>query len=78
VNQRIGRLEVDFLWLDEKVIVETDGYRYHRGRAAFEDDRRRDLQLRSSGFDVVRLTYRQVTDEPTRVIASLRQALSGR
>ena len=36
-NQRIGRYEVDFLWRDRSLIVETDGYRYHRGRQAFEE-----------------------------------------
>jgi hypothetical protein len=36
---RIDRYRVDFLWRAEKLIVETDGYRYHRGSVAFEDDR---------------------------------------
>jgi very-short-patch-repair endonuclease len=78
VNHRVGRLEVDFLWPEQRVVVETDGYRYHRGRAAFEDDRSRDLQLRDAGFDVIRLTYRQVAEEPTRVIDSLRRILNER
>jgi very-short-patch-repair endonuclease len=76
VNRRIGRVEVDFLWPARKLIVETDGYRFHRGRTAFEDDRRRDLGLRDAGFEVIRLTYRQVVDEPGRVAASLKKALA--
>ena len=76
MNRRVGHLEVDFLWSQNKVIVETDGYRYHRGRSAFEDDRRRDLELRDTGFVVVRLTYHQVIDEPTRIGASLKKTLA--
>lgn len=73
INVRVDSLEVDFLWRDRRLIVETDGYRYHRGRAAFENDRERDLQLHALGYDVVRLSYRQVIDEPERVAAALRQ-----
>ncbi len=71
VNARVGPLTVDFLWRDRQLVVETDGYRYHRGRAAFEDDHERDLKLRERGFEVVRLTYRQVVEEPKRVAAIL-------
>lgn len=31
VNVRIGRHLVDFLWREQRLVVETDGYRYHRG-----------------------------------------------
>jgi very-short-patch-repair endonuclease len=73
VNVRIGPFVVDFAWPAEKLIVETDGYRYHRGRAAFEADRERDLALRMLGYDVVRLTYRQVTDRPKETAAAIRR-----
>lgn len=77
VNAQVASLLVDFLWPDHRLVAETDGYRYHRGRAAFEDDRKRDLKLRTLGYDVVRLSYRQVTEEPDRVAGVLREALSG-
>jgi very-short-patch-repair endonuclease len=75
VNVRIGALLVDFLWPDRRLVVETDGYRYHRGRLAFENDRARDLELRALGYDVLRLSYRQVTDSPSEVCAVVKQAL---
>jgi very-short-patch-repair endonuclease len=75
VNVRIGRREVDFLWREERVIVETDGYRYHRGSQAFEDDHERDLELRSHGYDIVRLTYRHVTSNPERAATAVAEAL---
>lgn len=71
VNVRIGRFLVDFLWHRERLIVETDGYRYHSDRAAFEQDRNRDLELKSLGYDVIRLSYRQVTNEPDRIAGTL-------
>jgi very-short-patch-repair endonuclease len=76
VNVRLGGHLVDFLWRDHRLAVETDGYRYHRGRQAFEDDRSRDLDLRSLGYEVLRFSYRQVSREPERVVAAVRDALS--
>jgi very-short-patch-repair endonuclease len=76
VNVRIDSLLVDFVWPEKRLIVETDGYRYHRGRIAFEEDRSRDLKLRILGYSVIRLTYRQVMDRPEDVATVLRRALS--
>jgi very-short-patch-repair endonuclease len=78
VNVRIGRYEVDFLWRAQRLIVETDGYRYHRGAQAFEDDHDRDLELRSLGFDLRRFSYSQVTTAPQRVAAAVTKALQPR
>lgn len=74
VNTSIGAMTVDFCWPDRKLIVETDGYIAHRGRQAFEDDRARDLRLKGLGYEVLRLSYRQVSDEPAQVVAILREA----
>jgi very-short-patch-repair endonuclease len=71
VNVSIGPYTVDFLWRNARLIVETDGYRYHSGRAAFESDRARDRELRRRGYEVLRFAYREVTEEPDTVIASL-------
>jgi very-short-patch-repair endonuclease len=76
VNVRIGPHLVDFLWCEQSLVVETDGYRYHRGRQAFEDDRSRDLDLHALGYDVLHFSYRQVSREPERVAAAVRDALS--
>ncbi len=71
VNVKVGGIEVDFFWRRRKAIVETDGWRYHRGRVAFDNDRERDLTLRELGFDVVRLSERQIEQEPDRVVSVL-------
>jgi very-short-patch-repair endonuclease len=75
VNSRVGVFRVDFLWPKQRLIVETDGYRYHSGRQAFEDDRARDVELRLLGYDVVRFTHRQLTHDPAGVAAALRAVL---
>jgi very-short-patch-repair endonuclease len=75
VNVRVGRWEVDFLWRRQRLVVETDGYRYHRGRIAFEQDHVRALDLRGAGYDVLRFTYREVSNEPSRVATILRREL---
>lgn len=78
VNVPIDVLLVDFLWRDRQLVVETDGYRYHRGRAAFEEDRNRDLKLKSLGYEVLRLSYRQIVEEPGRVVGALSRLLDAR
>jgi very-short-patch-repair endonuclease len=75
VNVRIGAFLIDFLWRDRRLVVETDGYGYHRGRRAFQDDRARDLELRSLGFEVIRLSEEQVSAEG-RVAEVLREVLA--
>jgi very-short-patch-repair endonuclease len=76
VNTRVGGYLIDFLWRDHWLAIETDGYRYHRGRQAFRDDRRRDLDLRAQGFEVLRLSEEQVDAEPERVAEILREVLA--
>jgi very-short-patch-repair endonuclease len=69
-----GRL-VDFLWPRERVIVETDGYDYHRDRAAFERDHESTLALEAAGYAVRRATYRMLRQEPRRFMAEVRRVL---
>lgn len=75
VNVRVGPYLVDFLWREARVVVETDGYAYHRGRVAFEDDRGRDLDLRARGFEVIHLSGKQIDGEPQRVAEVVGAAL---
>jgi very-short-patch-repair endonuclease len=75
VNRRIGPFTVDFVWPERRLIVEVDGFRAHGGRAAFEDDRARDVALRLRGFEVVRFTWRQLEDDPGQLADGLRALL---
>jgi len=53
VNVRVGRFLVDFLWLERRLIVEVDGYEFHKERASFEADRARDAELAVQGYRVL-------------------------
>lgn len=75
INVRIGNLEVDFLWRAQRLVVETDGYQFHRGRQAFEDDHTRSLELKARGYEVLQFTYRQVVGEREQIVALLRSLL---
>ncbi len=75
VNARVGPYEVDFVWRDRGLIVETDGYRHHGNPNAFERDRARDALLQGRSFKVLRFTYQQVRDR-TPVVAALRPLLA--
>jgi hypothetical protein len=61
INVHIEGIEVDFVWRAAGLIVEVDGYVYHRSPAAFERDRERDVRLAARGWRVLRFTWRQVT-----------------
>jgi len=76
VNVKLGRWEVDFLWREQRLVVETDSWTYHRGSVSFEDDHARDLDLRAAGYAVLRFTGRQIEEEPGRVVADVARALS--
>jgi very-short-patch-repair endonuclease len=77
VNVRVGSCLLDFLWRDRRFAVETDSYIYHRGRAAFQDDRGRDLELKLLGYEVLRLSEQQIDEEPDRVGEVLVATLPG-
>ena len=78
VNARAGPYEVDFLWPDRGLIVEVDGFRHHGHREAFERDRAKDARLQSQGYRVLRFTHRQLTEDRTPVIETLRRLLGQR
>ncbi len=78
VNTRIADHEVDFVWIRERLIAETDGVATHLTRHAFEQDRRRDVALARAGFQVVRFTWRRLVDETDGVANDLRELLAAR
>jgi Protein of unknown function (DUF559) len=68
----------DLLWREQRLIVEVDGWEFHRGRGKFENDRRRDASLIAAGWLVLRFTGRQIRDQPYAVIARIAQTLGWR
>ena len=68
-------IEVDFLWPDQRLVVEADGETFHDNPLAFERDRKRDRELQLNGYRVLRFTYAQVENEPDAVISAIRYLL---
>jgi very-short-patch-repair endonuclease len=71
VNRHREAHRVDFHWPAYRLVVETDGRGIHDNPYAFEEDRRRDLDLALADWHVIRLTWRQIAEEPERVLALL-------
>jgi very-short-patch-repair endonuclease len=76
VNRRLNDVTVDFLWPDARLILEVDGHDTHGDRLAFEEDRRRDQVHAAAGYTVIRVTWRQLTQQPLAVVARIAQALA--
>jgi very-short-patch-repair endonuclease len=70
-NVLIEGIEVDCAWPDHRLVIELDSYEYHRTRAAFERDRRRDRILVAAGWRALRVTWRDL-DEPGALERELR------
>jgi very-short-patch-repair endonuclease len=71
VNVRIGAWTPDFLWPEMGLVVETDGYEFHRTAAARRRDATKDEFLRSIGLTVIRLTWADVTERPAETAAKM-------
>jgi hypothetical protein len=68
--------EVDFLWRDLGLVVETDSLRYHRTPAQQYRDRKRDQAHLAAGDTPLRFTHGQVRYEPAYVERMLRAVLA--
>lgn len=61
-NVIVEGFECDAVWPAARLVVELDSRRYHLTPTAFEKDRQRDRVLQRSGWRVIRVTHRQLTD----------------
>ena len=62
-----GRIEVDFLWPDQRFVLEADSRDFHGTEVAFERDRWRDRELMRVGYSTLRVTRLQAETEPAAV-----------
>jgi very-short-patch-repair endonuclease len=75
-NRLVDGRYVDCRWPDQRLTVELDGYRYHRTRHAWEQDRRREREARTRGDDFRRYTYRDVAEDRGLMLRELRALLA--
>jgi len=65
-NTRVLGYEIDVLYPAEKVIVELDGWDFHRFRSNFESDRNQDADMLAADFVTIRITKERVDEDPQR------------
>lgn len=76
MNVRMGPYELDALWPDANLAVEVDGFAYHSRRPRYEGDRVRDAWLLARGIQVLRLSARQIRNDPLPTAVQLAQTLT--
>jgi very-short-patch-repair endonuclease len=75
LNQRVAGYEVDFLWRQQRRVIEVDGFAYHSTRQATTRDRRKDDDLETAGFRVTRFTADQILNDPQDTVARATRAV---
>jgi very-short-patch-repair endonuclease len=74
-NRPAGGRRVDCRWVEQRLTVELDGYRYHSSRHTWELDRRREREAYARGDEFRRYTYGDVYEDPRFMLAELRAVL---
>jgi very-short-patch-repair endonuclease len=77
-NVKFGRFLLDFFWRREGLVVELDGYNFHRGPRAFGQDREKDLAVRAAGLEMLRFTGDHVVKQPWMVLGTIARELGRR
>ncbi len=75
INVRVNGREVDAYFPEHNLIVELDGWDYHKDREAFESDRERDAENLRHGLKTLRITKQRMTQTPDREAERLQEIL---
>lgn len=75
-KQVVNGFEVDFLWPNLGLVVETDGLRYHRTPSTQAHDAKRDRAHVLAGMTPLRFTHYEIKHERSRVQAELADAMA--
>ena len=75
-NRPAGGRYVDCRWVEQRLTVELDGYRYHSSRHAWELDRRREREAYARGDQFRRYTYGDVFERPGPMLRELHSVLT--
>ncbi len=76
VPLKVGRFTYrpDFLWEAERTIGEADGLGKYTDQSVLRNEKLREDRLRDMGFEVVRMTWREIQDDPAEVADRVRAA----
>ncbi|HEY1712787.1 MAG TPA: type IV toxin-antitoxin system AbiEi family antitoxin domain-containing protein [Solirubrobacteraceae bacterium] len=76
INHPLNGTTVDAYFPEHNLIVELDGWRYHKDRHAFETDRERDAHHLAHGTPTIRITKDRLEHTPDREAGRLEAILS--
>ena len=73
-----GRMEVDLLCTDSRVVIEIDGGQHLADPVAYRRDRRKDQLLQENGYLVLRYLAEDLAKELDSVLDGIPRSLSSR
>jgi very-short-patch-repair endonuclease len=68
---------IDFAYPEQRLAIEADGFETHGDREVFERDRDRLSRLAGAGWRVIHVTWRQLDQDPHRVLEFIAAGLKG-
>jgi very-short-patch-repair endonuclease len=76
IRDQYGLIGVgDIVFAERRVVIEVDGWAFHVAPDRFQRDRERQNRLVAAGWTVLRFTWRDLTDRPDSVVATVRAVL---
>jgi very-short-patch-repair endonuclease len=78
VLPRHGPAVLDLAFLEHRIVVEIDGWAYHRDLRAFLHDAERQNALVLAGWVVIRTNWHELKEHPDRFVGTVRDALAER
>src|SRR5207253_5159975 len=73
-----GRMEIDLLYVDLRIVVEVDGAQHLADPVAYRRDRRKDQLLQENGYLVLRYLAEDLAKDLDSVLDGILRALSAR
>ncbi len=74
----IGRYRADFAWLAEKLVVEVDGWAFHKDSVRFQSDHDKRNAFARQGLTVLAFTWHDVVNTPITVVDAVVDVLRDR
>lgn len=75
VRTNRGVAVLDFAYVDQRIAIEADGFRWHSSRQQWDQDRARANALTMLGWKIIRVTWTQLRDQPDDVTEAIRAIL---
>lgn len=73
---RIRGVGVVDLVVEDRLVIELDGFSYHSARNEYRADRRRWNELTAQGYQVLRFTYETIMGSPQQIVALVERTLA--